>query len=66
MAATKSSGEKASGTAKKATKAKKGTKAAAGASDKLTLSKETLQDLQSLVREAARPRQSRKVCVAAF
>lgn len=62
MAATKSSGEKASGTAKKA---KKATKAAAAASDKLTLSKETLQDLQSLVREAASPRQSKKVCVAA-
>jgi hypothetical protein len=44
--------------------AKKAARAAKPTSEKLTLSKQTLVELESLVKEAAAVRQSRKVCIA--
>jgi len=58
-------GKKKTGTAKKATKAGKAAAASGGASGggKLTLSRQTLKDLEALTREAAAA-QSQKVCIA--
>lgn len=67
--ATKSSGgaAKKTGGAKKATKGRKKAAAASGGESggggKLTLSRQTLRDLEALTREAAGA-QSQKVCVA--
>ena len=67
--ATKSSGgaAKKTGGAKKATKGRKKAAAAASGGEssggKLTLSRQTLRDLETLTREAAGA-QSQKVCIA--
>lgn len=69
--ATKSSGgaAKKTGGAKKATKGRKKAAAAPSGGEsgggKLTLSRQTLRDLETLVQEAAAVRQSKKVCIAA-
>ena len=51
-------------TAKRATKSGRGAKKKAAAPSPLVLKKETVLDLQSMLKQTTRVRQSKKVCVA--